>query len=202
MKNAKLGGANLLGAVVKETDFENADMAGANLKGVDLKTSHFGGTQVELDLDNFPPHLRRAFREHEQWIVSGGKEGERGALVEEDLSRINLSKRNLSGMLLKNVKLRSANLANSILILSDLSGSDLEGANLQGAMLIGTNLTDSNLTRADFTSAVVKATEVMNARGEPTGRIQKTLLDRANLAHALITGIDLTQCSTEGTKFG
>ena len=68
-------------------------------------------------------------------------------------------------------------------------------------MLIGSDFTRANLANANMRGAIVKSTHVMNVRGEPTGRLQKTVFDGANLACAELTGLDLTQCSVEGTRF-
>ena len=91
MKNCNLSNANLKGALAENTDMEGADLGDAVLDGVDLSKVVGGKGELKIDVRNLPDHLRRVFDEHEAWINSNAKQGERGVLIEEDLVGIRLS---------------------------------------------------------------------------------------------------------------
>ena len=169
-------------------------------EGVDLSKVLGGKSELKLEVRNLPDHLRRVFDEHEAWINTNAKQGERGVLIEEDLVGIRLSGRNLSGMILKGTKLTGVDLSKAILMLTDQRFSDLEGANLKEAMLLGTDLRGANLAKADLTGAIFKPIEVVGGDGKPTGRFQKPILDGANMLEAVLTDVDLSTCSTKGAK--
>ena len=103
-------------------------------------------------------------------------------------------------MVLKGTKLTGADLSKAILMLTDLRFSNLEGADLKGAVLLGTDMRGANLSKADLTGAIFKPIEVVGGNGKSTGRMQKPILDGANMLEAVLTGVDLSTCSTKDAK--
>jgi uncharacterized protein YjbI with pentapeptide repeats len=202
MVNARLTDANLRGASLDGTDLSGVDLDGVALDGVDLSKSKLDTQNFVIELDNLPLHLRRVFLDHETWLKTNGKEGERGVLVGEALNALNLSGRNLSGMVLKNARLKRANLSRCVLAMTDMSGADLTGANLERAFILGTLLRKANLANANLAGVVLKSVEIVDGGGDKaTGKFQKPDLDEASLLGAQVAGLDWSGCSTRNTRF-
>jgi len=120
--------------------------------------------------------LKEILEQHQLWVSTKGKQGERA----------NLTDANLTGANLYDANLRDANLTRAILTGADLyrailRGADLRGANLSGADLTGADLTGANLTGANLTGAGA------NLRG-------------ANLSYANLEGADLEGADLEGAN--
>ena len=101
-------------------------------------------TKEELDM---------ILKNHEQWLKTEGKDGERANLSYTDLTGVDLIWANLSG-----ANLSWTNLHGAMLAYANLQGSNLSGANLKYAYLVGADLTsadlkDANLNDAELTNA-------------------------------------------------
>ena len=138
--------------------------------------------------------MRRVFTEHEQWVMTGGKKGQRGSLVEENLGYLDLSHRDLSGIILKGCNLEGADFTKSVLLFANLSKGKLTDAVLSSAALSGASLSGADLSRADLSGALLTPIPVRSAEGSETGRMRKTDLRNALLKDAVLEGLDLTQC--------
>ena len=89
--------------------------------------------------------LSKILKEHERWIATDWKEGEKA-----DLSNVDLSGANLSGIRLCEANLCSADLSSADLrktdfFSADLSEADLSEADLRGAMLYAADLSGACL---------------------------------------------------------
>src|SRR5947209_5655038 len=74
--------------------------------------------------------LRQMLDEHELWVRSGFRQGQRADFTDCDLTGKNLRNRNLSGARFKDAVLRGANLVDTI-----FHGANLEGADVTGAKM-------------------------------------------------------------------
>jgi hypothetical protein len=131
--------------------------------------------------------LKTILEQHELWLVSNEKEGNRA-----DLSGANLTSSDLSG----------ANLTSSDLTGADLSDADLFGADLTGANLSGANLTCAHLTRADLTDANLTGANLRRAdlRGADLrfANLRGADLTCTNLTCVNLYGADLTRADLSG----
>jgi uncharacterized protein YjbI with pentapeptide repeats len=152
--------------------------------------------KVRISPNNLPPYLRRVFTEHEQWVLTGGKKGQRGTLNEENLGYLDLSKRDLSGIVLKRCNLDGADLSRCSLLFANLTKAILTNANLTGAALSGASLAGADLSHADLSGALLTPISVRSVDGNETGRVRMTDLRHAKLKDAVLDGLDLTQCVT------
>lgn len=115
-----LEGADLSGAVLRDTSFQRANLKGANLSGINGFRTRF----VSADL--------------------------RGAdLSNADLSEADFTKADLSGAILKNTDLRRARFFRATLRGADLTGADLEMADLLHADLSGATWVNGQRVCAD-----------------------------------------------------
>lgn len=106
LSTLNLRGVNLQGAILSGADFSNTNLADAI---VNLATGKLSRT------------LQEALRDHALWLMSDGKEGERGNFAGTDFTEVDFSTVNLSAAKLKGCCFLKANLAKSVLVLADLS---------------------------------------------------------------------------------
>lgn len=175
MMGARLENCDLTGAELVDADLSNADLSGAilvatDLSGVTLTNARLtgavlsGATIDERVLEQLTAlgckpkaglipmgHLLpKMLNDHERWVLSDGRDGQRldidladltGAdLSGRDLSGIRLQRCNLSGADFRRARLTMADLAYCCLIQADLSGADLSGCVLRRAQLRSANL--------------------------------------------------------------
>ena len=127
--------------------------------------------------------LNYIIADHQRWLESWGKKGERAVLIRAKLKRadlygLRLSQANfreadlcgadLSEADLYEANFQEANLIDAILEWASLDGAnlkwaDLQGADLRWANLEGTNLTGANLRFADFEGANLKGAKLCEA---------------------------------------
>ncbi len=107
--------------------------------------------------------LREILKKHQEWLVSGGKEGERADLSDADLSGADLSYANLRGAKLIGANLREAKLIGANLREAKLSRAKLIGANLREAKLIGANLREAKLSEANLSGANLSGANLSGA---------------------------------------
>ena len=94
--------------------------------------------------------LSAILKEHQLWLDSRGKNGERADLSNKSLQFANLAEANLARANLARANLRRANLRRANLHRADLHGADLEGVDLRRANLSAANLMRANLEGADL----------------------------------------------------
>jgi pentapeptide repeat protein len=94
------------------------------------------------------PKLEEILQQHELWVNSGGKEGNRA-----DLSCANLEGADLAGANLQGADLQKANLKKAVLSLADLRNALLFQANLEEADLLGAELQGASLQNAILVTA-------------------------------------------------
>lgn len=117
--------------------------------------------------------LDRILRLHEEWVASGGTDGERADLSNTDLSgecltgmilnEANLSDANLVGADLRTTNLRGAVLTRARLSRALLSHSDLSFADLRGAIMCYANLQHAIVHHADFKFAALNNSDLRYA---------------------------------------
>ena len=162
LTEAYLSGANLTGALLKNSDLWGADLSEALLGGADLRGSNVGGANLE-----------NAILEHADLLEADL----RGAnLKDADLERANLEGAdlrgvNLIGADLQYAILRGANLERCTLIGANLRGVDLEGANLNRALLESANLEGANLVGTTLEGAEMPRTYLAGARLSQNGEL-------------------------------
>ena len=94
--------------------------------------------------------LRKILKNHNEWLFSGYKKGEKADLLYADLSHADLSHADLSHADLSNADLFDANLFDADLSNADLSCADLRDADLRDADLRDADLRDANLDFSAF----------------------------------------------------
>ena len=181
----KFGDSNLNGANLSETDLSDIKFFNVSFKGV------LGLSKVKVTCTDLLPAT---------------------ALINCDLSMVDLSNTDLRGAILIDALLNTtlaikadleeADLTRANLTLAKLNNADLTGAFIFNATLIDTDLTGANLTRADLTISNLTDAILFGA----------TLIDadltRANLTRANFTSADLTRADiskanlTDATLFG
>ena len=119
--------------------------------------------------------LKSILDQHQLWIESAGKQGQRAILTGAYLRGANLTGANLTGANLTGADLTDANLTNANLSDADLHAANLHAANLEGANLRGANLTRANLTGAILTGTILenkaeKQPEVVSVKAESSIR--------------------------------
>jgi uncharacterized protein YjbI with pentapeptide repeats len=165
--NAKLDGANFAGALLQGADFKgsklnNASFKGAVLTGVNVKDLQLSPDDLKSCVTDPAPETIKRFDEmrgkldaHQQWIVSGGKEGAHCVLDGEDIRLLQklVVGRPLTGLSAKNAIAIGLNFAGCQLQGARLDGADLRDADFTSADLRGASLRGANITHARFGKA-------------------------------------------------
>jgi uncharacterized protein YjbI with pentapeptide repeats len=138
-----------------------------------------------------PEEIKKILEEHEVWLGSDGKEGERADLLGVDLQNFDLL-----GVNLENAVLQGANFQNADLEGANLKGANLKGANLEGANLGMTNLEMTNLKGANLEGANLEMTNLEEANLE-RAKLRKANLKRASLVTASLRGASLRGASLQ-----
>ncbi len=126
--------------------------------------------------------LQEILKQHQRWVESAYKEGERADLSGADLSGADLS---------LEADLSYANLFEANLFKAKLSDADLTGANLTGTNLTGANLMRADLSGADFSNAKLSDTDLTGAD------FSNANLTGADLFEANLTGANLFEANLE-----
>lgn len=121
--------------------------------------------------------LNEILKEHQLWLDSNGKKGNKADLIyvdlcELDLSFANLKRANLYDAALVDVNLRSANLRYANLMFANLGYANLTGADLSGANLSSADLYSADLSGADLRDATLSNANLNGAN------LDNTLLDK------------------------
>jgi uncharacterized protein YjbI with pentapeptide repeats len=167
--NAKLDGANFTGALLQGADFrgsklKNASFKGAVLTGVNLKDLNIPPDDLKSCVTDPTQQTIKRFDEmrakldaHQQWIVSGGKEGMHCVLDGEDIRLLQkfVVGRPLTGLSAQNAVAIGLNFAGCQLQGAKFDGADLRdadftGADLRGASFHGANISHARLGKADM----------------------------------------------------
>ncbi len=141
-----------------------------------------------MDIKN----LHTILNNHDKWLNSNGKEGEKANLQGADLREANLWKAHL-----REANLQGADLWGADLWGANLQGADLQEANLQGADLQEANLQEANLQEANLQGADIRGANIRGAN------IRGANLQGANLWGADLdfsSGISLS-CRSTGIKW-
>lgn len=173
--------------------------------------------------------LRQILQDHELWLRSDKKQGERANLEGANLSGAKLWNANLSGAKLLNTrlsgadlwcpnlsgadlrkaklslaKLSGADMSRADLSLANLSRSDLSDANLSGAFLLKANLSGANLYRANLSRAVILDANLSGAElwgADLSGaKLREANLSGAFLLEANLSGADLWSANLNGAS--
>ena len=149
-----------------------------------------------------PDKLKDVVEEHQKWIDSDGREGQRAELQGEDLQGAQLqgavlSNADLRSAILSNANLKEAILPETNLQKADLTGADLRGANLgraelQEAILINANLELANLGGASLQNANLQDANLTDAL-LVDANLQGTIFLNANLQGSQLQDADLTE---------
>ena len=129
--------------------------------------------------------LSAILKEHQLWLDSRGKNGERA-----DLSNKSLKLANLEGADLRKADLRRVNLEGADLLIADLAGANLEEANLAGANLAGANFHRANLAETNLEGAYLRETNLAGANLAGANLAGANLED-AYLEDAYLEGVNL-----------
>jgi uncharacterized protein YjbI with pentapeptide repeats len=188
--NAKLDGANFSGALLQGANFRGAKLAnvtfeGAVMTGVNLRDlAALPGEALKGCVGNVTPEaiarfaeLRDRLEAHQQWIVSGGKQGRYGVLDGEDLRPLQklvvsrplsaISARNAIGVGLNfsGCQLQAARFDGADLRDADFTGADLRGASFRGAKIAHARFDKADLRSLQLDSGLVRQADFTDAAG-------------------------------------
>jgi uncharacterized protein YjbI with pentapeptide repeats len=164
---ALLQGANFRGAKLKDICFEGAVMTGVNLQDLAaLPAEALKGcvSDVTAEAKAKFESLRARLEAHQQWIVSGGKQGSHGVLDGEDIRPLQqfVVSRPLSAISARNVIAVGLNFAGCQLQAARFDGADLRDADFSGADLRGASFTGAKIAHARFDKANLKSLQLEN----------------------------------------
>ena len=128
--------------------------------------------------------LQQILADHQKWLDSSGKEGERANLVRTDLRGRNLAKANLQKAKLDGADLRSACFVKTQLSVATLLGADLRGADLSKARLHG-----ATLEQAQFQGACLIRAELQGKDGVLGANLLGATLQEADLQDADLSDV-------------
>jgi uncharacterized protein YjbI with pentapeptide repeats len=148
--NAKLRGASFDRCAIAGSLFVGADLQGADFSMCDdarkvLPPAVQGVVNFYKKID--PETLARRIGQHERWLVTNGKEGQRLVLHVTDLARNKLRGRDLSGADLRQCKLDMACFEDSRFIAADLRGSSLNGTIFRACDLRGARMDTKSILK-------------------------------------------------------
>ena len=149
--------------------------------------------------------INKTCKEHEKWLASGGKEGERADFQNADLKNarlngVNLEKANLNGARLNGAFLNSANLKEASLERADLRFVRAMNATFDGASLKYADFRGARLTSSTFEDAVLSDANFENAYiGD--GNFTGADLSAANFAYAHIGGCHFREAFIGGVRW-
>jgi len=159
--------------------------------------------------------LKKILEDHNKWLESDGKEGEKA-----DLKRANLQGANLRNVNLQKAELTEANLQGANLAQANLKDASLGNANLQEAnialanlqaYLVGANLQKAKIYLSKLQSAYLVAAD-LNESDLSQSKMQNAILDNvkglstANIKYANLEGAtgllgnEFAQTDVTGTK--
>jgi uncharacterized protein YjbI with pentapeptide repeats len=176
--NAKLDGANFDGALLQGANFngsklKNASFKGAVLTGVNIKDVPITPEDLKSCVTDPSPDTIKRFDEmrgkldlHQQWIVSGGKEGTHCVLDGEDIRLLQkfVVGRPLTGLSVKNAVAIGLNFAGCQLQGAKLDGADLRDTDFTGADLRGASFRGANISHARFGKADMRNLPLINGQ--------------------------------------
>ena len=149
--------------------------------------------------------ISKTCKEHEKWLASGGKEGERADFQNADLKNarlegVNLEKANLNDARLNGAFLNFANFKEASLERADLRFVRAMNATFDGASLKYADFRGARLTSSTFEDAVLSDANFENAHighGNFTGAD----LSAANFAYAHIGGCHFREAFIGGVRW-
>jgi len=149
LRHANMYEAILLGAYLRQVDFQESYLAFAHLQGASLYQASLQGASLQA------AHLQSAILAEAN--LQGAYLGD-AHLQGADLQKADLRGADLRGSNLMGADLRAANLQGTNLSKADLQGADLRAANLQGA-----DLREADLLGADLRKAKLDWTDLRRA---------------------------------------
>jgi uncharacterized protein YjbI with pentapeptide repeats len=205
---SRVSGARLEGATLVGADFTGADMAAAILRGADLTEARVRGrgNNLGLDLRSLADRRTRlvgtdfsdtdvtgALFDPEPDYSTDADRRTRFTRARVPFSALGLrwSLLDLTESLVPDLPRDLSNLDASRAVLSgmrDLHDRIYVQARFDGALMQGVNLAGSNLTSASFRGAVLDGEE----GGRPAAVLAATLLQNADFANALLSGVDFS----------
>jgi uncharacterized protein YjbI with pentapeptide repeats len=197
--NAKLEGANFSGAMLQGASFRGAKLInvkfdGAILTGVDLKDLPPEVLQncitdvTPAALEKFEM-LRSRLDAHQQWIVSGGKQGSHCVLDGEDIRPMQnlVVGRPLTGLSARGAIAIGLNFSGCQLQGARFDGADLRDTDFSGADLRGASFADAKIAHAKFDKADLRSLVLGSGQVRGT-RFSDALGTASQFASALIDG--------------
>jgi uncharacterized protein YjbI with pentapeptide repeats len=188
LKNADMGGLNLMGSDMREAVLDQACLNKADLRGADLRKAQLvragliGTRLIAADL---------GFASLTEAVATEAD------FTEANLLRADLSRAVFIRAVLRHASLRQADLTKARLVRADLRGADLTGADLTGAVLSGADLTGSRLSKARLFGADLLGADLSGANLDGADLRESRLRD-SRLIGSRMTGTDLTGADLNG----
>ena len=228
LRNARLHGANLVNACLRETNLEKAilrgaDLSQAELQGVNLSRANLQEANLfkaimqganlsranlqEANLSQAELQGANLFRAIMQGANLSRAELQEAYLGSAELQEANFSRADLHGADLWEAKMQGTNLSEAELQEANLSraelqGADLKSADLQGAVLRSADLQGTNLVRAKLQGADLGSADLQEAnlfRAELQGAYLRSAdLQVVDLTEAELQGADLSEAELQG----
>jgi uncharacterized protein YjbI with pentapeptide repeats len=138
-----------------------------------------------------PSDIQKIIDEHQRWVETKRKEGQKADLQGADLQGVNLQGANLQEANLQGANLQEANLREAHLQEAHLEKANLQGANLIKANLMGTFCREAHIQEANLKEAALIDADLQGAYLWGT-TLQEASLMRANLKKAILCTVNLT----------
>ena len=202
LRGARLQGARLWDAQLREANLRSAQLQGAYLRRAQLQEVDLRHAQLQK-ADIRHAQLQEADIRHA--LLQGANLGHaqlQGVDARHaQLQEANLQNAQLQGGYLWKAQLQGADLQNARLQGAYLSGALLQGTNLQNALLQGVYLWHAQLQGADLRSAQLQKAHLQNVQLQGA-YLSGALLQGANLSGALLQGAyDVPLSSSTDSKF-
>ncbi|HEY5337502.1 MAG TPA: pentapeptide repeat-containing protein [Rhizomicrobium sp.] len=179
--NAKLHGANFSGALLQGVNFRGAKLSDANfsgavLTGVNLQDLQLPAetfkdcvTDISAQAQGKFDELRGRLDAHQQWIVTGGKQGNHCVLDGEDIRPLLqlVVGRPLTGLSARNAIAVGLNFSGCQLQGARFDGADLRDVDFTGADLRGASFAGAKISHACFNKADLRTLELSTGQARP-----------------------------------
>ena len=172
-------------------DPPNAQSCDHHAEGEWIWVDRSGQTKSEAD-------LQKILNDHQRWLGTAHREGERADLSGAKLKKAVLPNRNLSEALLTDSDLSYVDLTGALLSKTALRGANLTCASLKGAQLEEVDLTGIDLTHTIISNAVFNYAILVGVslKGSVLGN---TRFNSTNLSGADLSGADLANAEIAGS---
>ena len=178
--NANLSGVNFNGALLNDANFRGAKLADVSfvgavicgVKDLSVPPEALKGAiaDVSADNDDAVAALRPKLDAHQQWIMTGGTQGQTAMLDDMDLRPLHkhFAGRQLTGLAARRAVAIGVDFQGCQLQAAKFDGADLRDANFSGADLRGASFRGANISHARFTKSDIRMLKLLSGKVRET----------------------------------